>query len=71
MSMEFVDPLVEYSPKQLAHILSMMQKCGLDAALINAHNDKLIAPEDIKQSGMVYIEVEEQRFPAWVRVPKA
>lgn len=57
-----------YSPRQLAHWLHVLQACGLEATIINGGTDGPIAPQDIKSSGMVYIQIGEKRFPAWVWV---
>lgn len=60
--MEFI----RYTPEQLAHMLQMLLDSGLDAWIINAHTDEPILPQDIKQSGMVYVQIGEKRFPCWV-----
>ena len=60
--MEFI----HYTPEQLAHILQMLLDSRLNAWIINAHTDEPILPQQIKQSGMVYVQIGENRFPCWV-----
>lgn len=62
------EQLTTYTPGQLAHILQMLLQSRLDAWIINAHTDEPILPQDIKQSGMVYVQIGEKRFPCLVVV---
>ncbi len=64
MNSEFM----RYTPEQLAHILDMLIDSHLDAWIINQHTDEPILPQEIKQSGMVYIQIGEKRFPCLVVV---